>query len=73
MIIVLKAYLLELRKQFKESEKIVIRTSIIESRILALNPNIIDIQETKINGYAQNFTLDSFKVPVWGDGNYVQL
>ena len=61
---VLKAYLLELRKQFKESEKIVIRTSIIESRILALNPNIIDIQETKINGYAQNFTLDSFKVPV---------
>ena len=70
---VLKAYLLELRKQFKESEKIVIRTSIIESRILALNPNIIDIQETKINGYAQNFTLDSFKVPVWGDGNYVQL
>ena len=70
---VLKAYLLELRKQFKESEKIIVRTSIIESRILALNPNIIDIQETKINGYAQNFTLDSFKVPVWGDGNYVQL
>jgi hypothetical protein len=69
----LKAYLLELRKQFKESEKIIVRTSIIESRILALNPNIIDIQETKVNGYAQNFTLDSFKVPVWGDGNYVQL
>lgn len=70
---VLKNYLLELRKQFKESEKIVVRTSIIESRILALNPNIIDIQETKINGYAQNFTLDSFKVPIWGDGNYGQL
>ena len=70
---VLKAYLLELRKQFKESEKIVVRTSIIESRILALNPNIIDIQETKVNGYPQNFTLDSFKVPVWGDGNYVQF
>ena len=69
----LKAYLLELRKQFKESEKIIVRTSIIESRILALNPNIIDIQETKVNGYAQNFTLDTFKVPVWGDGNYVQL
>lgn len=69
----LKAYLLELRKQFKASEKIVVRTSIIESRILALNSNIIDIQETKINGYTQNFTLDSFKVPVWGDGNYVQL
>ena len=69
---ILKNYLLELRKQFKETEKIVVRTSIIESKILALNSNIIDVQETKINGYAQNFTLDSFKVPVWGDGNYAQ-
>lgn len=70
---VLKNYLLELRRQFKETERIIVRTAIIESRILALNSNILDIQETKINGYGQNFTLEAFKVPVWGDGHYEKL
>lgn len=67
----LKQYFLELRKQWAKSNNIVIRISQIESRILAVNPNIIDIKGTKINGYEKNLEIASNEIPVWGDGHYV--
>lgn len=67
---VLKNYLLEMRKKYGTKEKLIIRISQIESKILAISDKIIDIENTKINGYAKNFEVDKYKVPVWGDTNY---
>lgn len=67
---ILKNYLLELRKEWNNKNKLVVRISNIESRILALNSKIIDIQNTKINGYEKNYEIDTYKIPVWGSGNY---
>lgn len=68
---VLKDYLLELRKKWASSDNIIIRISQIESRILTINPKIIDIKNTKINGYSVNLEIAVDEIPVWGDGNYV--
>lgn len=67
---ILKDYLLELRKNWAFANKIVIRISQIESRILSINPKIIDIKGTKINGYEKNLEIDLYEIPIWGDGNY---
>lgn len=63
-------YLLELRKNWAASNKIVIRISQIETRILAINNKIIDIGNTKINGREENLEIDIYEIPVWGSGNY---
>lgn len=68
---ILKDYLLELRKKWASSDNIIIRISQIESRILTINPKIIDIKNTKINGYNVNLEIAADEIPVWGDGNYV--
>lgn len=68
---ILKDYLLELRKKWASSDNIIIRISQIESRILTINPKIIDIKNTKINGYSVNLEIAADEIPVWGDGNYV--
>lgn len=67
---ILKDYLLELRKNWATSNKVIIRISQIESRILSLNSKIIDIKKTKINGYEENLEIDLYEIPIWGDGNY---
>ena len=68
---ILKEYLLELRKAWGLSEKLVVRISQIETRILAITSGIVDIKNTKINGYEKNLEIKADKIPVWGDGNYV--
>lgn len=68
---ILKLYLLELRKSWALSEKLIVRISQIETRILAVNSGIIDIKNTKINGYEKNLEIIANKIPVWGDGSYV--
>lgn len=67
----LKDYLLELRKSWALSEKLIVRISQIETRILAVNPGIIDVKNTKINGFEKNIEIIVNKIPVWGDGSYV--
>ena len=67
---ILKDYLLELRKNWALANKIVVRISQIESRILSVNPKIIDIKGTKINGYEKNLEIGLYEIPIWGDGNY---
>lgn len=68
---VLQEYLLELRKNWASSNKVVVRISQIETRILTVNNKIIDISGTKINGKEENLEIDIYEIPVWGSGNYV--
>ena len=69
--LVLKKYLLELRKDWASLKNITVRISQIESRILSISPRIIDIKNTKINGSEVNLEIATNEIPVWGDGNYV--
>lgn len=57
-------YLLELRKTWDDTDNIVVRISQLESALLDVN-GIIDVQNTKINGSAQNMELGG-KIPVKG-------
>lgn len=67
---VLQDYLLELRKQWSVSNKVVVRISQIETRILAISNKIIDIKGTKINAKEENLEIGTYEIPVWGSGNY---
>lgn len=62
----LEGYLLDLRKQWENSDNTVVRISQIENRILNLN-GVIDVQDTKINGSEENLILSFEKIPVLGD------
>lgn len=57
-------YLLELRKTWDSTDNIVVRVSQMESALLDVS-GIIDVQNTKINGLAQNLELGG-KLPVKG-------
>lgn len=62
----IEAYLLELRKSWEAEEgTLVVRISQIETRLLTLE-GVIDVANTKINGVADNFTLVSEELPVFG-------
>lgn len=61
-------YFKELAKQWSDSDKLVVRLSYIESRLLDID-GIIDIENTKLNGTASNLTLDADKIPVRGTFN----
>lgn len=58
-------YMLELRKEWGDSDNTVVRISQIETRILALD-GVIDISDTTINGNASNLVLDADGIPVLG-------
>lgn len=62
---VISEYLAELRKEWADSQYLIVRISQIETRILSLT-GVIDIQGTKINGTENNLTLGSYQVPVFG-------
>lgn len=59
------AYLLELRRKWSETTSTIVRISQIESRILAV-PGVADINNTKINGSANNLSLGTYEIPVIG-------
>lgn len=67
---IINNYLLELRKQWADSEKLIVRINQIETRILNLNPKIIDILDTKINGAESNYEIATNEIPIWAGGNY---
>lgn len=60
-----EGYFLELRKQWADSEYLVVRLSFLESR--ALNgKGVLDVQNTKINGLGQNCILQENQIPILG-------
>lgn len=59
-------YFIELNKKWENSNNTIIRISQIESRLLDIE-NIIDIQNTKINGVYENYSLDSEAIAVRGE------
>ncbi len=58
-------YLLELRKVWDSSTDLIVRISQIESRIMNVD-GVIDITDTKINGFGSNFSLGTYEVPNMG-------
>ena len=63
---VIDGYFTELSKSWADSDSIVIRISQIEQRILHLS-GVVDIENTEINGQAQNFIVDTNSIPKRGD------
>ncbi len=61
----IREYLLELTKEWENSEALVVRISQIERRILDLE-GVIDITETKINAKDSNLLLDKSRIPQLG-------
>ncbi|MCH5205645.1 MAG: baseplate J/gp47 family protein [Oscillospiraceae bacterium] len=62
---VISDYLLELRREWAESDSLTVRLSQIDTRLLAID-GIVDISGTVINGNPENLTLGKFEVPVFG-------
>lgn len=61
----IEEYLLELRKAWADSDHLTVRISQIETRLLAIK-GIVDIDNTKINGAADNLILGKYEIPVYG-------
>lgn len=57
-------YLLEMRKVW-ENGGLIVRISQIENRILSID-GVLDVLNTRINGSAENLTLDQAEIPVMG-------
>lgn len=60
-----EGYLLELRREWAQSERLVVRVSQIENRILDVK-GVIDIADTLLNGVSGNLTLSKYQIPVLG-------
>lgn len=65
IINVLDQYLYELREEWANLPYTIIRTAQIDTRILGIE-GVIDISNTRINGYNRNFELGSYEVPILG-------
>lgn len=61
----MEAYMLEIRTDWANQNQSYVRIAQIETRMLAIE-GIIDISGTKINGLAQNLTLNNYEIPVLG-------
>lgn len=60
------SYFLELRKQWEGIETLSIKVLLIESRLIQLD-GVEDLQDTKINGIAGNYTMITNKIPKRGN------
>lgn len=63
-------YFLSLRKQWEDSDQLVVRILQVESKMLEVN-GVIDVQDTLINGKPANYILDSESIPSRGVVSYV--
>lgn len=61
----LSEYLLELRKNWQSVERITVRLSQIESRLMAIE-GVVDVEDLTINGSNINRMLTSYQIPVPG-------
>ncbi len=59
-------YFSELRAEWADSDRLVVRISRVETRLLSC-PGIVDIADTALNGSAVNLTLNADEIPVRGD------
>ncbi|WP_068773462.1 baseplate J/gp47 family protein [Paenibacillus sp. FJAT-26967] len=62
---VIEAYFLSLRKLWKDEERLIVRVSQIEARILAV-AGVTDITVTRLNGSTGNVELEAEEIPVKG-------
>ena len=62
----IKEYLLEIRENWANEDNSVVRISQIETRLLNIT-GIVDVRDTTINGSAENLTLGTYEVPVFGE------
>lgn len=65
IIEIIEGYLLELRKNWENSDNTIVRVSQIENRILNIE-GVLDVQDTLINSVSGNFTLGAEEIPVLG-------
>ncbi|MGJ0848303.1 baseplate J/gp47 family protein [Tissierella praeacuta] len=63
---VINDYFHELKKTWQGESNIVVRISYIETRALGLS-GVLDIQNTKLNGTAENLVLSDIEIPVLGE------
>lgn len=66
----IEEYLLEMRKDWANQSFLSVRITQVEARLLKIE-GIIDISDTKINGVADNFTLNSDEIPVLSETGVV--
>lgn len=62
---VVESYLLDLRKDWVNQQKLIIRTAQIDARLLTI-ASVEDVTDTKINGEAANLTLSADEIPMLG-------
>lgn len=58
-------YFSELASNWKDYDVLTIRISQLETRILNC-PGVLDVSDTKINGFSTNLTLNEYEIPVKG-------
>lgn len=59
-------YFAELRAEWADSDRLTVRISRIETRLLGC-PGVVDIADTALNGVAANLTLGADEIPIRGD------
>jgi uncharacterized phage protein gp47/JayE len=62
----LEEYFLQLRKEWEESQGLVIRIRYLEARVLDI-PGVVDVAGTLLNGESQNLHLQENQVPILGE------
>ena len=62
------SYLLQLRREWAEEDRLVIRMSQMEHRLMEIE-GILDIGQTLLNEKAENVILESDEIPVRGEVN----
>lgn len=61
----IESYFDELRRSWQDTGQLVVRTALIDARILNV-PGVLDVADTKLNDAAANITLESEEVPMLG-------
>lgn len=61
----IEEYLIELRKEWADSDTIVVRISKIDNKILGVQ-GVIDVSNTALNGAAANTELTEYQIPILG-------
>ncbi len=62
---VIKNYLLGLRQTWESNDYLIVRTSQIESRVLAVE-GVLDLDGVLINGSDSNLTMTEYQIPTYG-------
>lgn len=64
-------YFLELRKEWKDNERLTVRISRLETKLLSVT-GVVDVFGTVLNGADDNLILDEFQIPVLADIGEIQ-